>query len=510
MNNKTRIIVNTLAQNVRSIVNIILSLYSTRIVMDALGVSDYGIYMLVAGVVSLLNFFTNSLTLTTQRHISYCHGAGRKDEARIYFANSYLLLLIIGIVLSAIFVSLTSLIFEGGYLKVEASRMQEAQYVYVIVICSVLFSLMASPFKALLISHENIIYISIIEILDGILKLSAVFLLYYISDYRLMTYALIIMVVMLFNLLAFMIYCQRNYTESCLIPSIRQWNTEVQKKIIGFATWSLYGMGCIVLRTQGISVLINNIFKGTVLNSSYGIATQVLGSVNFFSAAIHNSIKPQIIRAEGAGEHMRAVRLSETASKYGFLILALVVVPIIAELPAILGIWLKEVPPFCVAFCSIILIAALTDQLSLGMTLIVSASGRIRNFSLLTFTLKTLVLPAMYLGVKGGLNIGEAFIFFWIFELLSSIVAIGYICHVTEASLRSYLQNVVMRILPPLLLMIATTYVVHEVVMPSPWRILIMGIATTIVGITAIWLTSLQSSERTYITQTIISKFKRS
>jgi hypothetical protein len=116
----------------------------------------------------------------------------------------------------------------------------------------------------------------------------------------------------------------------------------------------------------------------------------------------------------------------------------------------------------------------------------------------------------MYLGVKGGLNIGEAFIFFWIFELLSSIVAIGYICHVTEASLRSYLQNVVMRILPPLLFMIATTYMVHEVVTPSPLRIILMGTATTIVGITAIWLISLQSSERTYITQTIISKFKRS
>lgn len=510
MNNKTRIIVNTLAQNVRSIVNIILSLYSTRIVMDALGVSDYGIYMLIAGVVSLLNFFTNSLTLTTQRHISYCHGAGRKDEAKIYFANSYLLLLIIGFTLSVIFVSLTSFIFEGGYLNVEANKMQEAQYVYVIVVCSVLFSLMTSPFRALLISHENIVYISIIEILDGILKLSAVFLLYYISDYRLTTYALIIMLVMLFNLLAFMIYCQRNYTESCIVPSIKQWNTEIQKQIIGFATWSLYGMGCIVLRTQGISVLINNLFKGTILNSSYGIATQVLGSVNFFSTAIHNSIKPQIIRAEGAGEHMRAVRLSETASKFGFLILALVVIPIIAELPAILGIWLKEVPPFCVAFCSVILIAALTDQLSLGMTLIVSASGRIRNFSLLTFTLKTFVLPAMYLAVKGGLNIGEAFIFFWVFELLSSIVAICYICRVSEASLRSYMQNVVLRILPPLLLMIATTYVVHEVVTPSPWRILLMGTATTIMGITAIWLMSLQSSERTYITQTIISKFKRS
>ena len=509
MNNKTRIIVNTLAQNVRSIINIILSLYSTRIVMDALGVSDYGLYMLVAGVVSLLNFFTNSLTLTTQRHISFCHGAGRKEEAKLYFANSYLLLLIIGIGLSVIFVSFTSYIFEGGLLKVEANKLQEAQYVYLIVICSVLFSLMTSPFRALLISYENIVYISVIEILDGVLKLSAVFLLYYISDYRLTTYALIIMVVMLFNLLAFMIYCQRKYPESCILPSVKQWNAEVQQKIIGFATWSLYGMGCIVLRTQGISVLINHLFKGTILNSSYGIATQVLGSVNFFSSAIHNSIKPQIIKAEGAGDHLRAIRLSETACKFGFLILALVVVPIIAELPSILGIWLKEVPPFCVPFCTIILIAALTDQLSLGMTLIVSASGRIRNFSLLTFTLKTLVLPAMYFAVKGGLTIAEAFVFFWVFELLSSVAAIGYICRVTGASWLSYVRNVLLRVLPSLLVMVTTAYVVQEVVTPSLLRILLMGIATTLVGIVAIWSLSLQPSERTYVTQIILSKLKR-
>ena len=135
MNNKTRIIVNTLAQNVRSIVNIILSLYSTRIVMDALGVSDYGIYMLVAGVVSLLNFFTNSLTLTTQRHISYCHGAGRKDEARIYFANSYLLLLIIGIVLVVIFAitegtkSDVNYTYEEFVLDLEEGKVEKVKFV---------------------------------------------------------------------------------------------------------------------------------------------------------------------------------------------------------------------------------------------------------------------------------------------------------------------------------------------------------------------------------------------
>ena len=231
--------------------------------------------MLVAGVVSFLGFFTNSLTLTTQRHISYCHGAGRGDEARAYFANSYLLLLVVGLTLAGVLALLTSWIFESGFLKVDAGRLTEAKVVYLLVIGSVVMTLMTSPFRALLIAYENIVYISIIEVLDGVLKLSAVFLLYYLSDCRLMVYTVIILGVMAFNLLAFMVYCQRKYPESCILPSPRQWNLAVQKKIVGFATWSLYGMGCVLVRAQGVAVLINHLFKGTLLNSSYGIATQV-------------------------------------------------------------------------------------------------------------------------------------------------------------------------------------------------------------------------------------------
>ena len=509
MNTKTRIIVNTLAQNVRSIINIVLSLYSTRIVMDALGQSDYGIYMLVAGVVSLLSFFTNSLVLTTQRHISYCHGAGLKEDAKKYFANSYLLLLLIGIAISAVLAGMTSLIFEWGWLKVEVSRIHEAQYVYLLVICSVFISLMTSPFRALLISYENIVYISAVEIIDGVLKLSAVFLLYLLSDYRLTTYAFIILSVMLFNLLAFMIYCQRKYPESCILPSLKQWNAEIQKKIIGFVTWSLYGMACIVFRTQGVSVLINQLVKGTVMNASYGIAIQVQGAVSFFSSAIHNSIKPQIIKAEGAGEHERAVRLSETACKYGFLILALVVVPIIGELSTILGVWLKEVPPCCTLFCTIVLATALTDQLSLGMTILVSATGRIRNFSLLNFTVKTLTIPAMYFGVKAGMPLAQVFLFYWVFELLSSVVAIAYICRATKANFMSYAQNVLFKIIPVLLLLILTVYGVQHLLMPTIGRVILTGMSTTLVGIVAIWIFSLQAVERQQVLQTIKSKLHR-
>jgi hypothetical protein len=268
-------------------------------------------------------------------------------------------------------------------------------------------------------------------------------------------------------------------------------------------------MGCVLVRTQGVAVLINHLFKGTLLNSSYGIATQIQGSVNFFSSAIHNSIKPQIIKAEGAGDHERAIRLSETACKFGFLILMLVVTPIVAELPAILGVWLKEVPPMCVAFGTVILISALTDQLSIGLTLIVSASGRIRNFTLWSFTVKTLALPAMYFGVEAGLTIDEAFIFYWVFEALSAMTSILYICHNTGETLSSYLRSVVFRVIPPLLFVGSAAYASSLVFDASPWRIIVTGIITTLVGIAAIWALALNPQERTHLRSVITSKFKK-
>ena len=477
--------------------------------MDALGQSDYGVYMLVAGVVSFLGFFTNSLTLTTQRHLSFSHGAGRKDEAKAIFANSYLLLLVFGLVIAGILASLTACIFESGFLKVDPSRLSEAKYVYLLVIGSVLMTLMTSPFRALLISYENIVFISVIEVLDGVLKLSAVFILYYITDYRLTTYAVIILLVMMFHLLAFMIYCQRKYPESCILPSPRQWNLDIQKKIVGFATWSLYGMGCVLVRTQGVAVLINHLFKGTLLNSSYGIAMQIQGSVNFFSSAIHNSIKPQIIKAEGAGDHERAIRLSETACKFGFLILMLVVTPIVAELPAITGVWLKDVPPLCVAFGAVVLISALTDQLSVGLTLIVSASGRIRNFTLWSFTVKILALPAMYFGVEAGLSIAEAFVFYWVFEALSALTSIIYICNATGETFGSYLRNVFFKVIPPLLFVGGAAYASSLLFDATPWRIILTGLTTTLVGIVAIWALALDAQERTYLLSVVTSKFKK-
>ena len=257
MNPSTRLVVNTIAQNVRTIINVVLSLYSTRIVMQALGVSDYGIYMLVAGIVTLLPYLVNALITTTQRHLSFAFGQGDTTEVKLIFANSYLLHWLFGGLLSLLAISLVSLIFNHGFLNIEAEKLLESKYVYLLVLTAVFFTFITAPFRSLLIAHENIVYISIVDVLDGILKLSLVFCLFLVEDYRLPLYALIMAFIQFFNLLMLSIYSKLHYKECILVPSIRLFKKEVTKKIIGFATWTLYGTLCIYFRNQGLAVVLN-------------------------------------------------------------------------------------------------------------------------------------------------------------------------------------------------------------------------------------------------------------
>ena len=355
MNNNTRLIVNTLAQNVRTVINIVLSLYSTRIVMEALGVSDYGIYMLVAGIVSLLSYVCNTLVTTTQRFLSYANGAGRRKDEKAVFANSYMLHWLTGLILAAIFASLTPWIFDSHSLNIPLEKLGEAKAVYYFVIVTVVITFITAPFRALLISHENIVYISIVDVLDGFLKLSLVFSLFLLDSWRLPLYALIITSVMLFNFIMFAGYSHFHYEESTLIPRIGLWDKALCRKLMGFATWTLYGTGCVYVRTQGIAVIINKTL-GTLANAAFGVATQVHGSLQFLSVAIGNAISPQIIKAEGEGNRSRAIFLTLLGSKYGFLLLAIAAIPIIAEMPLVLRLWLGNVPEHTVFLCRMMLI----------------------------------------------------------------------------------------------------------------------------------------------------------
>ncbi len=508
MTSSTRLIANTLAQNFKTIINIFLSLYSTRIVISALGDADYGIYMLVAGVVSLLSYLSNTLVITTQRHLSYCNGAGKDDDTRLFFANSYMLHWLLGLGLAFVCLCLTSVVFDFGILNIQADKIGEAKIVYVLVVVSVLLTFITSPFKALLISHENIVYLSIVDVLDGILKLGLVFLLFVFEDCRLILYSAIMSCVMLFHFLLLLVYCLRNYNESIFLPRLRLWNNRVQYQILGFATWTLYGMFCVYVRTQGVAVIVNRLF-GTIANAAYGIATQVFGSIQFFSQAIMNAISPQIIKAEGANDRNRSIRLSLLASKYCFLMSALIVIPLSYELPSILKIWLTDVPDFAEVFCLMMLISSLADQISTGLGSLNQAIGRLRTYTLITYTTKILVIPVSLVMINQGYGWECIVLGYFVFELLSAIVRIPLLVHTAGVSVKDYLLQVPFRVLCPTLTMCIVGYVIVNYTFQSEYRFLLTIAATIFAGIVSILLTSLDARETRFLIESIAQKLKR-
>ena len=377
MTNSQRIIVNTIAQYTRTIINVCLSLYSTRLILSALGQSDYGIYSIVAGVVAMLSFVTNALITTTQRYLSFHHGKKDLNQVRLVFSNSWLLHLFLGILVVAILGVFGPWITQD-FLNIEDARRSAALFVYLSAVAVLFLSFITAPVRALFVARENIVYTSVIDVLDGILKLTIAIILSKITYDHLIAYSSMLIAISGFNLLAFTIYASIKFPEFHL-PRLRELNKQYLKGLSNFAGWTIYSAGCVIARNQGISVILN-LFYGTVINAAYGVAQQVMGAVQFISTSILQAMNPQIMKAEGAGERERMLRLCEYESKYSFLLLSLVAIPLIAEMEMILHLWLRHVPEYAVMFCRFILVASLCDQISVGLTSANQAIGQIRNY----------------------------------------------------------------------------------------------------------------------------------
>ena len=489
-----RVVVNTLAQNIRSILNICLSLYSTRIVLDALGRSDFGIYSLVGGVVAMLGFITNAMVVSTQRHLSFSYGQHDTRYIHKVFANAVILHIILGLLLFVVLLCLKPLIFNTGILNIASNRIDEASVVYLIMISSLFVSVITAPYRALFIARENIIYISIIDVIDGVLKFALVFLLYDIAFDRLIAYALIMTGIACFNFFAFSIGSKLKYEESCIVPSFKEVDRSEIKRMGTFAGWTIYSTGCIIGRNQGMSVILNHFF-GVVINSAYGIAMQVSSAVMFVAQSVMNAMNPQIVKAEGMGNRSQMLNRAESSCKYSFLLLSLVVIPIVSEMPYILDAWLKEVPEHAVMFCRFILIAALIDQLTMGLATANQAIGKIRNYSLIINSTKILTLPVVWICLSLGFQVEYAMWCYLCLEMLCALMRLPYLRFTAGLSVRHFVKNVFLRVSLPVLLMVTVCWGCTHF-LEFRLRFMLTAVLSVIMGGLTIWFCGFTQDER--------------
>lgn len=494
-----------MAQYTRTIINVCLSLYSTRLILSALGQSDYGIYSVVAGVIAMMSFITNALVVTTQRFLSIYHGKNDPQKIRQIFGNSMLLHILIASILGVVLFCLGSWITHD-FLNIAVERQQAAWYVYNAAVVMLMLTFITAPIRALFIARENIVYISIVDVVDGILKLLIAIGLSHIAYDHLVSYSVLMAGITLVNLLAFSIYASAKFPEFHL-PRLRDWDKQFIKELSHFAGWTTYSMGCIIGRNQGIAVVLN-IFYGTIVNSAYGIAQQVLGAVQFISTSILNAMNPQIMKAEGSGDRSRMVRLCEYESKYAFLLLSLVAIPLIAEMDTVLHFWLGEVPEHAVMFCQCILAATLCDQLSVGLTTANQAVGKIRTFSLVFYTFKLTVVVLAWLCLRNGLPLVSIMWCYVGVELFTSFLRLPLMKYIADIPMLPFCRNVFMRILVPLMSMSAVCYLTTTH-LDMTWRIVPTFIISGIVGFLSIWITSLTDIEKQYIQQIFTRKSKQ-
>ncbi len=496
MTASTRIIVNTAVQYVKAVITTILALYSTRIVLDALTESDYGIYVLVGGVVALLGFITNSLIVTTQRYVSLSHGQGDISVVRRFYVNSTVMHWLIAAVLFVLLMAVKPWLFD--ILNIQPERVATAAEVYVIAAFVLVVTIVSAPLKALFIARENITFIAVVEVVDSVIKLCIALSLAYLTIDRLFFYAIALAAVQVFNLLAFWGYALWQYPECTVRWHTSELNRRDMRGLLSFAGWTTYGMGAVTLRGQGIAVLLN-IFFGTAINAAYGIAFQIYIALSIVSTSIFNAMNPQIMRAEGEGRRDWMLMMAGRESKFAVALMSIVAIPVIYEMPQLLSLWLKEVPAYTALFCRYMLVSFLFDLLTLGLNTACQAIGRLRTYTLVMYTPKLLTLFVAWVILKLTGSVEGTMVAYIIIELIMALVRLPLLRSIGGLHVGDFVRH---SILPALLLIAALTLIGWAcTLMPAtPIRVFVTLPVTMLVGCGLMWCLTLTADERAYVT----------
>ena len=451
----------------------------------------------------MLGFITNALVVTTQRYVSFHYGREDMDAVRKVFSNSLLIHAVFAIVLSLILFLLKDVVIYH-WIKIPLDRIDAAENVYLFTIAILAITILIAPYKAVFIARENIVYISIVEVLDGFLKLFlAVYITYSTFD-RLILYAVMMAFIQLFNLLAFSLYAIRKFSECSFFVRRKDVSRSYISSLLGFAGWTTYGAGVVVFRNQGIAIMLNNFF-GTVINAAYGIAFQVQAAMAFVSTSVLNAMNPQIMKAEGAGDRKGMLKLAMQESKYSSALMMIIAIPAIWEIHSILSFWLKEVPQGTEMFCTFILLSFIADQLTYGLNTANQASGKVRMYSLLMYTPKLAILPLALFVLFMRHNAVYVMCVFFIVELVVSVSRLFYIRRTMGLSVSDFVMNAICPLLPLCLVLFVVGYLCVRFI-EFPYRFIFTVAVSVLFGVIVFWRFTMNDSERLFAKSFFVKK----
>lgn len=397
--NNKRIAKNTMLLYFRMFCTMFVGLYTSRVVLSTLGISDYGLYNVVAGVISMFGFLTSMLSAGTTRFITYEIGTGNKKELKKVFSTA--LTMYLGMAGIIFFLGETiGLWFVANKMTFEPNRYIAAIWVYQFTIFTAIVALIQAPFMASLIAHEKMDIYAYMSIYDVVMKLLIVYLIQIAPFDRLIFYGFLILLVSFSSTCIYNIYCHKRYDE-CRFDF--RFDRLSFNKMFSFSAWDMIGNMAGIAQTQGVSIVLN-IFCGTVVNAAQGIANSLNGMIMQFVNNFQVAVNPQIIKYYAAGQVQEMIQLVCNNAKYGAYLVLLFAIPTFIEAEYILKIWLGEYPALAPILLRIIILESLFQSIGIPTVKAIHATGRLKDVNLTVGILLLSVLPICYLLLKSGIE----------------------------------------------------------------------------------------------------------
>lgn len=501
--NTGRIAKNTVMLYIRMLLILGVSLYTSRVVLQVLGVSDYGVYSLIAGILTMFSFVSQSLVEAMQRFFNVAIGRG--DTGRL--VRTY----VMGINLFALFSVFLLLVGETLGLwyilhevNVPPGREHAALWVYQISLATLIVQLFRTPDNALIIAHERMTFYAYLGILEAVLKLSVVLVLRYFSCDRLILFTLLYLATSVLINILYRIYCHKYFST---VRYRYLWDRALLKEMVSFSGWTVLNGGTRTMTLQFENIFLNR-FYSVAVNAARGVASQVYNAVNLFLTNFQTAFQPQLVKTYAAGEREDHQRLLYQSSRFSYYLFLLLFIPIIFNLEELLSLWLVEVPEYTVPFCKYVMLAYLADALAHPLTTSIMANGNIRGIQISTSVVFVIQLAASFFSLRAGAPPYIVSVFILVSHTIHYFLYLYYSRKLCGIGLSGYFRQVIR----PILVVSSLA-----VVLPLSLRRFSGGLFSTLgicctdlIWISAVvWLVGLKRAERLYLRAFVISKFQQ-
>lgn len=497
-NNSTpkRIVKNTVFLYAKMAITMFVSLYTTRLILGSLGVSDFGIFNVVGGAIAMLGFLNSAMASATMRFMAYTEGENNLLKKQQVFNISIVLHFVLAFVVAIILV-VAGCFFFNGVLNIMQERMDAAKIVYGSLIVSTMLTVMNVPYDAVMNAHENMLYYSIVGIVESILKLGVAFACVYTVYDKLIVYGVLMACIPLITLTIMKLYCHKQY-EECIIAPMKFYDKKLMKDMTSFAGWNFFSSFAALVSGHGSNIVLNSFF-GTTLNAANGVTGQINGQLQVFGNNLLKALNPVIVKKEGEHDRDAMLRYAFTGAKMTVCMYALFAIPLVIDRDFVLLLWLKTVPPYTSEFVKYIIVWTFFSQIAGTLGTSIAATGKIKQYSLLSSCVLLLNILFLYVAFCLGADPSMYMIISCLTGLVQTIVIVYYCKIYCDLNIRDYLYDVVLRVLVGIFMTYMVVYIVWSMLGIGVYRLILTCGLSFLLYSVSFYVFSLSSYEKSLI-----------